>query len=59
MNSTDDILIVLHEEIDEIFIEMFGYKTRSTTIREIKSILFDVGKLICDKYGEEIAIDCV
>ena len=59
MNLIDDILIVLREEIDEIFIKMFGYKTRSTTIREIKNILFDVGKLIYDKYEEEIAIDCV
>jgi hypothetical protein len=59
MNLLNDILIVLREEIDEIFIKIFGYKTKSTTIREIKSILFDVGKLICDKYGEEIAIDCV
>jgi hypothetical protein len=59
MNSINDILIVLREEIDEILIKIFGYKSRSTTIREIKSKLFDAGELICNKYGEETAFDCV
>ena len=59
MNSIDDTLIVLREEIEEIFLKQFGDRFFSKIVKEIKSMLFDAGELLYKKLGKEIAENCI
>ncbi len=53
MDPIDDPLIVLREEIDEIFLKQFENKSFKKVGEEIKGILFEAGKLLYKRFEQE------
>ncbi len=59
MNSIDDTLIVLREEIEEIFFKQFGDKSFNKTGKEIKNTLFKTGEDLFEILDKENAVNCI